>query len=189
METSSFLERPQIYISMISWNINSVKTKLDKKYVSDILNEYDIISVNEIKTPLSVSYPGYVSIPSRDSSNPSRGGTCVLIKNYLSSQVTQVDISKPDQVWLQLKCTPGILFGFLYIVPHDSPYFSESSFSYIQEKMNESSVSNYMIVGDLNTRFGRKVTELSTHLDIPYLSYPKIPDLVSYPNANADAPT
>ena len=139
MEPTSFLARPQIYISIFSWNINSAKTKLEKQNVSEMLKHYDIISLNEIKTPLSVSYPGCVSIPSRDSSNPSRGGTCVLIKNHLSSQVTQVDISKPDQVWLQLKCQPGILFGFLYIPPHDSPYYSESSFSYIQENIRVNS--------------------------------------------------
>ena len=85
MEPTSFLARPQIYISIFSWNINSAKTKLEKQNVSEMLKHYDIISLNEIKTPLSVSYPGYVSIPSRDSSNPSRGGTCVLIKNHLSS--------------------------------------------------------------------------------------------------------
>ena len=186
MESSPFLVWPQIYISIISWNINSVKTKLEKRNVSDMLNNYDIISLNEIKTPLSVSYPGYVSIPSRDSNNPNRGGTCVLIKNYLRSQVTQVDISKPDQVWLQLKCQPGILFGFLYIPPHDSPYFSESSFSYIQEKIKESSASSYLIIGYINARFGRKVNDLPSHLDKSDLSYPVIPDPVLNPNSNAN---
>ena len=127
MEPTSFLVRPQNYISIISWNINSVKTKLEKQNVSNIVKEYDIISLNEIKTPLSVSHPGYISITSRDSGNPSRGGTCVLIKNHLSSHVTQVDLSKPDQVWLQLKCQPGILFGFIYIPPHDSTHFIEWS--------------------------------------------------------------
>ena len=186
MESTSFLRRPQIYISIISWNINTVRTKLEKDNVSGILKEYDIINLNEIKTPLQVSYPGYVSIPSRDNKNPNRGGTCVLIKNYLSSQVTQVDISRPDQVWLQLKCQPGVLFGFLYIPPHDSPYFSESSFSYIQEKIKESSVSFYVIIGDLNARFGNKVRELNTHLDMPDLSYPTIPDPILIPNSNAN---
>ena len=137
MEPSFFLKRPQNYISIMSWNINSVKTKLEKTNVYNIINDYDIVSLNEIKTPLSISCPGYKSITSRDSNNPNRGGTCVLIKNKLSSQVTQVDISKPDQVWLKLKYQPGILFGFIYIPPHDSFYFNAASFSYIQEKLRK----------------------------------------------------
>ena len=78
MEPTPFLTRPQNYISIISWNINSAKTKLEKNIVSGVINQYDIICLNEIKTPLSVSYPGYVSIISREIGNPNRGGTCVL---------------------------------------------------------------------------------------------------------------
>ena len=186
MESPPFLRRPQNYISIISWNINSVKTKLEKPNVFNMIKEYDIICLNEIKTTLPISCPGYISISSCDSDNPSRGGTCVLIRNHLSSQVMQVDISKPDQVWFQMKCLPGILFGFIYIAPHDSTYFNESSFSYIQEKIKESTVSKYVIIGDVNARMGQKVKDLSSHLDMSNLSYPTIPDPVSNPNANAN---
>ena len=171
----------------MSWNINSVKTKLEKTNVYNIINDYDIVSLNEIKTPLSISCPGYKSITSRDSNNPNRGGTCVLIKNKLSSQVTQVDISKPDQVWLKLKCQPGILFGFIYIPPHDSFYFNEASFSYIQEKnKEESTVSRCIIIGDVNARMGNKVRELPVHLDLRDLSYPTIPDPIANANINGN---
>ena len=118
---------------------------------------------------------------------PNRGGTCVLIKNYLSSQLTEIDISKPDQVWLNLRCLPSILFGFLYIPPHDSPYFSETRFSSIQEKLKtEKSVRECVLVGDINARMGRKVIELPEHLDVNDLSYPTIPDTVQVPNGNAN---
>ena len=187
MDPTPFLTRPQNYISIISWNINSVKTKLEKQNVYNLISQYDIISLNEIKTPLEFTCPGYVSITSRDIENPSRGGICVLIRNSLSSQVTNIDVSKPDQIWLQLKCQPGTLFGFLYIPPHDSPYYNESSFSHIQEKLKEeSTASGCLIVGDINARMGQKVKHLPSHLDVPNLSYPEIPDPVVNPNSNAN---
>ena len=79
-----------------------------------------------------MSFAGYFPIISRDNKNKNRGGTCVLIKNHLSSDVTDVDTSIPDQVWLRLRCVPDVLFGFVYIPPSDSPYFSETSMSAIQ---------------------------------------------------------
>ena len=171
----------------MSWNINAVKTKLEKTNVYDMIKEYDLISLNEIKTPLKISCPGYISLTSRDMSNPSRGGTCVLIKNQLISQVSGLDLSIPDQVWLQLKYLPGILFGFVYVPPHDSPYFSETSFSAIQEKLKTvSSVNECIIVGDINARLGKKVRELPDDLDINELSYPTIPDPIQTANTNAN---
>ena len=102
-------------MQILSWNINAVRTKLEKQQVYNLIKSYDIISLNEIRTPLKVSCPGYISIiciTSHDSANPHRGGTCGLIKNQLVSQVTSVDVTKPDQVWLQLRCYPGTLFEF-----------------------------------------------------------------------------
>ena len=51
MDPTPFLTRPQNYISIISWNINSVRTKLEKQNVYNLISQYDIISLNEIKTP------------------------------------------------------------------------------------------------------------------------------------------
>ena len=115
MDPSSFLNKPQNCIHFLSWNINAVKTKLEKQNVYDIIRNYDLISLNEIKTPLKVTCPGYISLTSRDMTNRNRGGTCVLIKNQIFSQVTDVDLSKPDQEWLQLRC---LLVSFwLYLYP------------------------------------------------------------------------
>ena len=146
-----------------------------------------MISLNEIKTPLRVSCPGYMSLTSRDMSNPSRGGTCVLIKNQLVPQLSGVDLSKPDQVWLQLRCFPSILFGFVYIPPQDSPYYSETSFSAIQEKLkSEKCVKECVIVGDINARLGKKIRVLPDNLNRDDLSYPDIPDSIQAPNGNAN---
>ena len=187
MDPSSFLDRPENSVHILSWNINAVKTKLEKDNIYSMIKEYDVISLNEVKTPLKVSCPGYIRLTSRDMSNPGRGGTCVLIKNQLVSQLSGVDLSKPDQVWLQLRCFPSILFGFIYVPPQDSPYYSEASFSNIQEKIKtEKSVKEYVIVGDINARLGKKLRELPENIDRDDLSYPTIPDSIQTPNGNAN---
>ena len=86
--------------------------------------QYDIVSLNEIKTDLKVSLPGYVEYRGVKEKSAHRGGTVVFVKNYLSPYVSSVDVSTDDQVWLVLKCMPSTLFGFCYIPPSDSPYFS-----------------------------------------------------------------
>ncbi len=68
-------------VSIISWNINSVRTKVEKGNVRDLSCKYDLLSVNEVKTPLSVPLPGYVTFKSSVRGSPERGGTVVLVKN------------------------------------------------------------------------------------------------------------
>ncbi len=97
METTSFLKRPQGNINIISWNINSIKTKIEKDHVVSILNNYDIC-LNEIKTNLPVFFPGYALYVSCDRENYNRGGTCVFVKNSLNSYVFDVGKDTTDQV-------------------------------------------------------------------------------------------
>lgn len=171
----------------MSWNVNGVRTKLEKVYVYNLLLNYDVICLYEIKTPLSVSFPGYVSYISRDANNPHRGGTCVLIKQHLNCYVAELDVTCTDQVWFKLKCIPDVLFGFCYVPPPDSPYFSLTLLSNIQEKIKSSPPSNGCVVmGDMNARFGSAVLELPGRLGCEQYSYTDIPDRVQ-PNDNANA--
>ncbi len=71
-------------VSILSWNMNSVRTKLEKDSVRDLLYKYDLISLNEIKTSLQVSLPGYVTFTGSVKGTSERGGTVLLIKNHLS---------------------------------------------------------------------------------------------------------
>ena len=174
---------------VISWNINSVKTKLEKKPVQDLLNNYDIISLNEVKTGLPVSFPGYVSYKSVVRGSSERGGTVVLIKNYLYNSIMYVDTSIDEQIWIQLRCAPKYLFGFCYIPPADSQYYSHDSFASIQEKIKTSEMcQRYVIIGDMNTRFGQLARELTEQVELPdgdNYSYPVLPDDIRVPNDNA----
>ena len=188
MATPPFLVRPQSNIRIMSWNINSVKTKIEKKDVELLLNSYDVICLNEIKTNLPVSFPGYVSYVSYDHSNGNRGGTCVFIRQYLSKEIFDVDMSIADQIWFRLKCIPGVLFGACYIPPADSEYFSYTQLSKIQEKIKTSECGNgCIIIGDMNARLGTSIRELTERLGLVEYSYPFIPDPIPTPNDNAVA--
>ena len=127
------------FVKFLSWNINGAKTKIEKSNVFDFLSEYDVISLNETKTPLDVNIPGYISYKSKGVTGRAslRGGTVVLVRNNLASQVYNIDCTMLDQVWFQLKCIPFVLFGFCYIPPTDSTYFSHQLFAYLRDKMTD----------------------------------------------------
>ena len=165
-------------------------TKLEKKSVQHLLSDYDIIALNEVKTSLLVLFPGYKSYRSNLGRAAERGGTVVLVKNWLSELVFEVDTSIVDQVWLKLRNVPGVTFGFCYIPPPDSQYYSLEAFSSIGEKLQSEYMPNgYVIVGDMNTRFGRSVSQLLVQQNLTIedgWSYPEIPDDVNISNDNAD---
>ena len=188
METTSFLKRPQVTLNIVSWNINSIKTKIEKPHIVSFLSFYEIICLNEIKTNLLIEFPGYVTYTSYDKINPDRGGTCVFIKKYLNNFLYSIDKSIPDQIWFRLRCLPGVLFGACYVPPSDSEYFSYVQLSNIQEKVKSNVCSNgVIIIGDMNTRLGVSVGELPGQISLAQYSYRIIPDPVSTPNDNATA--
>ncbi len=188
MEATSFLKRPLENINTISWNINSIKTKLEKNHVESMLINYDIICLNEVKTNLPVFFPGYTSYVSCDIENYNRGGTCVFVKNSLNSYVFDVDNNTVDQVWFKLKCVPEVLFGACYIPPSDSEYFNYANLSKIQERLKINRCNNgCFIIGDMNCRLGQSVKEFSGALGYRAYSYPVVTDPIPTSNDNATA--
>ena len=181
------IEPQQHYLSILTWNINGARTKLEKCTVLAWICQYDIVSLNEIKTDMAVSLPGYVGYRNTQQNLAHRGGTVVFVKNHLSQFVSSVDLSVDDQVWLKLDCVPTVLFGFCYVPPSDSPYFTHYSFAAIHERIVDSESSSVIIIGDLNTRFGASVRNVLRN--DPSVSdaftYPIIPDNVVNPNDNA----
>ena len=170
----------------MSWNINAVKTKIEKDNVLSLFSKFDV-SINEIKTQCQVSVAGYLSIMSRDGAHPHRDRTCVLVKDHLWPYVTEMGVSVPGQVWFKLKCVPDTLFGFCYIPPPDSPYFSFVALGRIQEKIKTNSYNRCVLLDDFNARYGNSVRELPVDLGLRDLSYPNIEDLVRIANDNAKA--
>ena len=177
-------------LKILSWNINGARTKMEKTKVYNLLSRYDIIGLNEVKTSLHISLPGYVSYKSSVSGGGHRGGTVVLIRRSLHPTVRCVDTSTVDQVWIRLTCLPHVTLGFVYIPPSDSPYFSPAQFSAIQERIKTADVNaEFFIIGDINARFGESVRNLPGQMDnhdAPRCTYPHIPDTVTAPNNNAN---
>ena len=170
MEYAGFLKLPHQNdnaLKIISWNINGAKSKLENMHVYNFLSNFDIISLNEVKSSMYISIPGYVSYKSKHVSGAAalRGGTVVFVKNYLSGQVYNFDNNILDQVWLQIQCVPDTMFGFCYIPPTDSPYFSHQSFVALHEKkLNCNYSTKFCIIGDLNARFGNSVRNISSDI-------------------------
>lgn len=94
-----------------------------------------------------------------------------------------------DKVWAGLACVLGVLFGFCYVPPADSPYFNPMVFSAIHERvkvMDES--TRVIIMSDLSARFGEMVRNLprqTGNIDTSFYDYPNLPDPVSHPTENA----
>ncbi len=110
MDAPGFLGRPQqeSKLKIVSWNVNAARTKLEKQVVQSFLINYDIIRINETKTSLPLSIPGYKYYKSLHVQEAHRGGTAVFIKNYLTPFITNMDQSVIDQVWIQFSCVrPG----------------------------------------------------------------------------------
>lgn len=119
---------------IVSQNVNGVETKVEKSNISNLLKQYDTVNLNEVKMQIPVSLTGYVSYKSDVRESDKRGGTVVLFKNYFISNVTSVDTSVKDQVWLKLRSVSKCLFEC---------EFSHNSFVLVQEK-------EFCINGDLN---------------------------------------
>lgn len=174
----------------MSWNINSVRTKMEKMSVRQMLANYDVIGLNEVKTNEHVHFPGYVTFRSKATQSSNRGGTVVLVRNCIAPFVYEVDTSVNDQVWLQFRNMYGVLFGFIYVPPSDSQYYSHESFAAIQGKIKAKYMCNgYIMMGDMNARFGKRVREILPYVQEqeshPY-SYPHINDDVNVANDNAE---
>ena len=191
MEPTVFLSGPQHLNTMkvMSWNINGVRTKLEKKNVQDFLRNYDIISLNEVKTSLHVSFPGYVSYKSEVCGSAERGGTVVFIRNCFAEFILDVDTSIQEQVWIRFRFAPNHVFCFCYIPPADSQYYSHDLFAAIQEKLcGDSLRQECIVIGDMNARFGSLARDLPSLVELPEsdnFTYPDLPDDVRLPNDNA----
>ena len=95
MESAAFSigrhQRPST-IKILSWNAIGIKTKLEKANLQEKLHNYDIVAINEVKTNLNVCLPDYFAYRSTTNQGSSRkGGTVVLIMNWLVDLVSSVD--------------------------------------------------------------------------------------------------
>lgn len=160
----------------VIWNnVNGVHTKLEKDKVIQLLKEYYIFCLSEVKTSLLVAFPGYVAFHSKVRERGDLGGTVVFVRSTQSHLVVVIDVDTVHQVWLQFKNIPGTMCGFWHVPPAESPYYSHSSF--LPDRRNCTIIlsMDHIIIGDLNGKFGGSERELFTNVRnnaIDTLSYP-----------------
>lgn len=82
------------------WNANGIKNKLESYNVQSWLLKHDIIFLNETKTNRDFCVPGYKVILGKAKSE-NRGGVAFLIRNALSAQISYVDLSYHEQIWIK----------------------------------------------------------------------------------------
>ena len=139
---------------IISWNINAVKNKLEQPRVQAYLKNADIILLNEIKTGVHFSLPGYNCFTS-GGNNTHRGGCAILVRNSLSAEIYDLDNSREDFITFGLKSLPDIQFICLYLPPSDSPYFTVDNLSRTNALVSSKPGGKFVILGDINSRFGK----------------------------------
>ena len=140
------------------WNINNVRNKLENEHVLKWLHLHDVVILGETKIVKLPHVPGFLPIMAK-SCNPRRGGLAVLVKRHVYPDIYYVDDSVNDQLWFSLSSIPGVRFCGAYITPSSSTYFSEADIANLQAKTIEDD-TQFVIVGDLNSRLGAKVNDL-----------------------------
>jgi exonuclease III len=149
--------------TILSWNIQGSKNKLECPRVITFLSTFDVICLHEIKTPLTLHLPGF-TYHRADSDSPHRGGTAIMIKNFLAQHIVQVNTPCTDCIIVKLRNLPRTAIATCYIPPGDSPYHSFSPIAEIKYEIERDPRSHVIIIGDLNARFGDSRSEREVEL-------------------------
>ena len=159
MASPEFLSQGSSFVVNIgSVNIHGFGNKLDSQVFFSWLIKHDIVFICELKRVIC-DIPGYKVIISR-TENVERGGSALLVKNYLAPLLVDVDLSELDQIWFKLLIAPNVLFGACYIPPADSPYYHDSSFAFAHAKCLHATEKTKVMFGDINSRLGQHVSQL-----------------------------
>lgn len=79
-----------------------------------------------------------------------------------------VDLSTYDQIWFQLCCLSRILVGVCYVLLVDAQYYSHEFLPSFQGKLvARNTCDEYVVMGDLNARFGASARKLSLQIGLP----------------------
>ena len=78
------------FIRIASWNIQSVKDKLNEKLVREMLHVYDVVFLSKIKTTAKISCTG-LEVFQHPAKQGHRGGVALLVKPGLCKFVRNLD--------------------------------------------------------------------------------------------------
>ena len=136
-----------------SWNIQSVKDKLSDKRMKKLIDRYDILFLNEIKTSAKISCTGF-KVYQHSAKQGHRGGVALLLKPWLAKFVRRIDKSYENVLVCELAVIPNTVFVGCYIPPSDSPYYDDAVYGHLQSLVRNDEGKNFIIIGDLNSRVG-----------------------------------
>ena len=149
----------------MSWNINGIRNKLETEKCLQLILQHDVVFLNEIKCASKFCVPGFKTYVSKlNCDSPNRGGTALLLRNWLVPYVQSIDCTCIDQIWIKFSFCPKVEIGGCYIAPSDSPYYSHESISFVQERILSNKNLEYVLIGDVNCRFG----DLLDKINLPF---------------------
>ena len=175
------------YISIVSWNINGIKNKINNPNFLELIKPYEVIFLQETfvnKGDENFAVDGFtcknVSQSNKHkAAKRNAGGISVYIKNELSNQIKVIKTTAEHFVWLKInKSLTGLPLDTYccgaYIQPKDSPIYSRQPeldlFSLLSNDVNKfKQLGHVMFTGDLNARIG-------TTSDCPQDSFSPIDD-------------
>lgn len=143
----------------------------------------DLIFLNEIKTPLNFSLPGFRTFRT-DRAAGNRGGCAILVANWLIDDVHSVEVIT-DLISIRFKSIPDVIFICIYLPPNDSPFFTLNSLAYVNGLLQTNMNDNFVVLGDLNSRFGPLVNLFLKNVKSKDFSYIPSDDKIISPNENA----
>ena len=100
-------------VSFISIYINGVTSKIENQSCLNVVKDYDVICLSEVKTIYPFSLPGYHCLRSGIIPGEEGRGVGALFKNPIWPNVYDIRAER-DQIWFRLQSTPNFLFGALY---------------------------------------------------------------------------
>ena len=169
-------------LSVASWNINGLKSKIDNPDFIDLASQFDIIFYLESFADIGSEnfvLDGFTSTNVAQSGkhkNATRngGGISAFIKNEFSPHIKAIKSTAEHFIWLQIsKTLTGLQQDIYccggYIQPSDSPIYKRlpdiDFFSLLGHDINKYKKRGHiMFTGDLNARIGKL-------LDCPPESY------------------
>ena len=154
-----------------------MKDKLRTVSLKTWLDSFDLIFLSEVKRRVPNDIPGFMCFEARNS-NINRGGLILLVKNRLVDDIRSLDDKMEEQLWLELKSFPDVIFGGIYIPPYESLYFKRDFMAYVSGKTADMA-KKYVVGGDFNARCGDKVLSL-LDADSPVVKY----DICDYTTNN-----
>lgn len=163
-------------MSLLSYNIEGITSKLKDKHFISFVSGYDIVCLVEtfVNSFSSNSFPSFTSFvaPAKKLSHHGRssGGVIVLVKDAFSKFVRQIDTSVENTVVLELDrevlgSESSIFLINTYLTPYDSPFYDTSDFDNgismleqcLLEILQQNEDATFILCGDFNARTANKV--------------------------------